>query len=257
MRFFKRMLIVIATTTFSNALAVAQESTAYGTSEYGGGWAVPSLDVSQSIIRDVINKKILDDVVLGGDRSNASSPQAGVPSVTASARLSFVASPQRRSRNYSRFIAQSRAANPGATAYYDQMFTANRYIDRLDASLQAKGLKSNSIADAFATYWMSTWLASRGQQSPPTVAQATATKSLAIQVLGNTPSLVSMTDAAKQEVADDLFIKAGLLDGLMAASAGNADFLKTLAQVARQGAQKWGLDLDAMELGPNGFGPAE
>jgi hypothetical protein len=238
--------------------AQAQESTAYGTSEYGGGWAVPSLDVSQSIIRDVINQRMLDDQVLGRNRASprnnqAENPSARVAPVASAARLNFAASAQRRSRNYARFIAQSQASNPGATKFYDQMFTTNGYIDRLDASLATKGLKSNNIADAFATYWMSTWLASRGQQSPASAEQAAATKAMAIQMLGNTPSLVSMSDTAKQEVADDLFIKAGLLDGLMAASEGNSEYLKTIAQVARQGAQKWGLNLDAMELRPDGF----
>ena len=225
---------------------------------------MPSLDVSQSIIRDVINRKILDDIVLGPNRSSVSSTPAENPSeqvapAAAAARLNFAASPQRRTRNYGRFIAQSQASNPGAAKFYDQMFTTNRYLERLDSSLQAKGLKSNNIADAFATYWMSSWLASRSWQSAASARQAAATKIMAIEMLAKTPSLASMSDAAKQEVADDLFIKAGLLDGLMAASEGNSGYLKTIAQVARQGAQKWGLDLDAMELGPSGFafGPAK
>lgn len=230
-------------------------------SDYGGGWAVPSLDVSQSIIRDVINRRMHDDLVLGRNRAGAgddTNPAAKAPSgqaslAVAAARLNFVASPLRRNRNYSRFIAQSRSTNPGAATYYDQMFTSNRYLDRLDGALQAKGLKSNSIADAFAAYWTSTWLASRGRNSPVSVAQAQATRSMAIQILSNTPSLASMSDTAKQEIADEFFIKAGLMDGLMAASANDPSARKTIAQVARQGGLQWGLDLDAMELGPNGF----
>lgn len=243
-----------------SSAAGAQESTAYGTAEYGGGWAVPSLDTSQSIIRDVINRRMIDDVVLGKNRSTTvdnGGPETEIRSgnIAAAARLSFVASPQRRIKNYGRFIAQTQtAASPGAASFYDKMFTTNRYIETLDGTLQTKGLKSNSIADAFATYWISTWLASRERLTPVSPAQAEATRAMAVKMLSNMPSLTSMSHAAKQEIADDLFIKAGLLDGLLALSANDPGARKTIAQVARQGAQKWGLDLDAMSLGPNGFG---
>jgi hypothetical protein len=133
------------------------------------------------------------------------------------------------------------------------MFHSNRYMDRLDGSLQAKGLKSNSIADAFAVHWLSTWFAAHGQPQQPTIAQTEATKTMAIRLLGDMPSLGAMNDAAKQEVADELLIKAGLLDGLTALSAGDSTLLKTIAGVARQSARQWGLDLESMELTDKGF----
>lgn len=261
----KRMLLFVGMTLSQifcyASVTNAQESTAYGTSDYGGGWATPSLDATQSIVSDSINRRITDDIATGRSRtdtreqrvSEAGGPSGSNASASAASRLDFVLSPQRRSRNYSAFIARSQAENPGAAAFYDQMFASNRYMDRIEGSLQAKGLKPNSIADAFAVHWLSTWYASRGEPSQPTVAQAEATRTMAIRLLADMPSLDAMNDAAKQEVADNLLIKAGLLDGLTLLSAGNSAFLKTIAGVARQSALQWGLDLDAMELTQEGF----
>jgi hypothetical protein len=249
-------LFVAATAAFTHA-AEAQDSP-YGTSEYGGGWAVPSLDVSQSIIRDAVTRKIVDDSILDRNSTDASENEASRSSppladTTGAERLSFVASPVRRHRNYDRFLAESYAVAPGGTKFYEEMFRSNQYIERLDILLDSKGLESNNIADAFANYWISAWLASRGLQTPASARQAAATKTVAIEILSRTPTLTSMTDAEKQEVADDLFIKAGLLDGLMSASADNPAYLQRISIVARDGARKWGLDLEAMTLTDSGF----
>lgn len=261
----KRMLLFVGMTLSQifcyASVTNAQESTAYGTADYGGGWATPSLDVTQSIVSDSINRRITDDIATGRSRtdtrqqgvSEAGGPSGSNAPASAAAKLDFVLSPQRRSRNYSAFIARSQAENPDAAAFYDQMFASNRYMDRLDGALRAKGLKPNSIADAFAVHWLSTWFASRGQPSQPTVAQTEATRTMAIRLLGDMPSLGAMNDAAKQEVADDLLIKAGLLDGLTGLSAGDSGLLQTISRVAHQSALQWGLDLDAMVLTDQGF----
>lgn len=261
----KRMIFFVGTALSQfvclSSAAGAQESTAYGNSDYGGGWATPSLDVTQSIVSESINRRIIDDIIAGRNRadtpkqrdSETDSPSGSIAPASAAARLDFVLSAQRRSRNYSAFIARSQAENPGAAAFYDHMFASNRYMDRLDGSLRAKGLKPNSIADAFAVHWLSTWYASRGQPSQPTVAQTEATRTMAIRFLGDMPSLGAMNDAAKQEVADDLLIKAGLLDGLTGLSAGDSGLLQTISRVAHQSALQWGLDLDAMVLTDKGF----
>lgn len=239
------------------AVATAQDSP-YGSSEYGGGWAVPSLDTSQSIIRDVINREMIDRIALGKDKqSDETAPDPAYRSKTgataAAGSLAFAASTQRRQRNFAQFFDGVRATNPGSANLLQKLLDDTSFSGKLDAKMKAKGLTANNISDAFAAYWMSIWLGSRGQAVPVSAAQAQNAKAFAQAMLGANPALPNMDDAAKQAVADKLLIQAGLMDVLIEQTQGNSGQLAQLAQIARRGAGEWGLDLDAMQLTPAGF----
>ena len=184
----------------------------------------------------------------------APNPQRGEPVALANpVELSFATSPALRKRNFAGFISGIRANNPGSADQLQQLLDGAGFSGKLDARMKAKGLATNNIADAFANYWMSVWLGSRGQASPVSAAQAQKTQAFAQLMLQDNPALADMDDAAKQAVADNLLIQAGLMDILIAQTQGNSEQLTQLAQMARRGASEWGLDLDAMELTADGF----
>ena len=250
---------VVAVLLALPAIAAAQYSP-YGTSEYGGGWASPSLDVSQSIIRDVINREMIDRQVLANSKGSAQAasnpefrPKGHPAAAVAAGSLAFTASLQRRQRNFAQFIGGIRANNPGSADLLQQLLDRASFSSKLDATMRAKGLASNNMADAFASFWMSLWLGSRGQVVPVSAVQGQNAKAFALAMLQSNSALPKMDSAAKQAVADKWLIQAGLIDVLIAQAKDDPQLLGQIAQMARRGASEWGLDLDLMRLTPAGF----
>jgi hypothetical protein len=230
-------------------------------SDYGGGWAVPSLDTSISIGRDAVSRAIFDRQICKGCRSTensnlTSSNSSQSKPIQKSARLDFKPSTSRRKQNLSRFVEKARANNPQGAAQMAKLFASTDFIGQLGKTLAPYGLRTNNVADVYAVYWASAWLGSRGQNDNLPKAQITAIKNQATRALSATTQFTSATDAQKQEFAEALLIQAVLIDASIDYAKSDPALLNKVKSAVSQGARKMGLDLDRMTLTPQGFRPA-
>ena len=228
-------------------------------SDYGGGWAVPSLDTAISIGRDVINREILNRVACKGCSSTANSNQSSSSQskpVQKSARLNFQPSLSRRKQNLSRFIEKTRDKDPQGAAQMAKLFASTDVIEQVGKSLAAYGLSINNVADAYAVYWASAWIGFYGRNDNLPKSQIVAIKDQAAQALSATAQFRSATDAQKQQFAEAMLIQAALIDASIDYAKSDPVLLNKVKAAVSQGARSMGLDLDRMTLTPQGFRPA-
>jgi hypothetical protein len=188
--------LIATTLLFSPANFALAEKTApqiliADSSDYGGGWAVPSLDTSISIVNDAINRANFDRIVLKNSRSTSSSKpnnnssKHGLVSVSAkqSASLEFKPSIKLRQQNLSRFLAKLSANNSAEAGQTAQLPPANVVMAQIDKSMASVGLKSNNVADAYAVYWTNAWLGSRGRSDDLPMSQMITVRNQAANAL--------------------------------------------------------------------------
>jgi hypothetical protein len=244
-----------------NSIDQPQKTLIADSSDYGGGWAVPSLDTSISIGRDAVSRAIFDRQICKGCRSNDNSNQNSSSSsqskpVRKSARLDFQPSLSRRKQNLSRFVENTRANNPQGAAQMAKLFASTDVIEQLGKSMAPYGLRTNNVADVYAVYWASAWLGSRGRNENLPKSQIVAIKNQATGALSSTAQFSSATDAQKQQFAEALLIQAVLIDASIDYAKSDPALLNKVKVAISQGAKAMGLDLDRMTLTPQGFRPA-
>jgi hypothetical protein len=227
-------------------------------SDYGGGWAVPSLETSISIGRDAVSRAIFDRQICKGCRPNENSKKnssSQVKPLQKSASLDFKSSVSRRRQNLSKFVEKTRATDPQGAAKMANLFASTDVIEQIGKGLAPYGLRTNNVADVYTVYWINAWLGSRGRSDDLPKAQVIAVRNQAAQALSSTPQFRSATDAQKQEFAEALLIQAALIDGSIKYAKSNPALLNKFKAAISQGAKGMGLDLDKMTLTPQGFRP--
>jgi hypothetical protein len=252
---------LLATAPFSpgsNYTPVGQSQQVLIADSLDGGWAVPSLETSISIGRDVINRANFDRIVLENSRSNSNNSKRGVASVLApkSASLEFKPSVKFRQQNISRFFAKLSANNSSGVGQTAQLPPANMVIAEIDKSMVNVGLKSNNVADAYAVYWTNAWLGARGRSDDLPKAQMIAVRNQAANALLLNPKLKSATNIQKQELAEAMILQAVLISATIDSAKADPILMEKVKVAIAQGAKGMGLDLDRMTLTPQGFQPA-
>ena len=191
------------------------------------------------------------------EKSNKPNPNVNrykpPPVVTGNNKLSYTPSLARRKQNLAQFVAKSRAADPAAGDELAKMFASTDLIGVIGKALVPYGLRTDNVADAYTTYWLSAWLAAHGRIEDNSRAQAQAIKRQAVLALLAVPAVAGASDPAKQEFAEALLIQAGLIDSAMRQAQSNPKQLAAIGRAVRQGAKASGLDLDAMTLTETGF----
>jgi hypothetical protein len=226
-------------------------------SDYGGGWAVPSLDTSTSIVRDAINRANFDREVLKNSRSGSSSnPNNNNPKQSAAsspskklASLEFKPSIKLRQQNISRFLTKLRGNNPSTA----RVPSANAVMAQIDKNMAAVGLKSNNVADAYAVYWTNAWLGSRGRNEDLPKAQMIAVRNQAANALLLNPKFASATNIQKQELAEAMILQTVLISAFVGNAKSDPTLMEKVKVAIGRGAKEMGLDLDRMTLTPQGF----
>jgi hypothetical protein len=225
-------------------------------SDYGGGWAVPSLDTALSIGRDAVNRSIFDQQICSEcpstENSNSTSRTESQP-VLSSDQLNFQVSASRREQNLSQFVEKTRATDPQGAAQMAQLFASTDVIGVIGQELAPYGLRVDNVADAYTVYWINAWLGAHGRRDEPSEAQVAAVKNQAVMVLSATPGFAAATDDRKQELAEALLIQAALIEGAIDYAASDPTLLEQTKAAIAQGAQNFGLDLYQMNLTPQGF----
>ncbi len=225
-------------------------------SDYGGGWAVPSLDTALSIGRDTVNRSIFDQQICPDCSSTEdfdSPSSAESQSVLSTADLNFQVSASRREQNLSQFVEKTRATDPQGAAQLAQLFASTDVIDAMGQYLAPYGLRVDNVADAYTVYWVNAWLGAQGRRDDVSADQVAAVKSQAVMALSATPGFAAATDAQKQELAEALLIQAALVEAAIDYAASDPTLLEQTKVAIAQGAQNFGLDLYQMNLTPQGF----
>jgi hypothetical protein len=219
-------------------------------SDYGGGWAVPSLDTALSIGRDAVTRSIFDQQICPECSSTENSTST---TESASDQLNFQVSASRREQNLSQFVEKTRAIDPQGAAQMTQLFASTDVIDAIGQDLAPYGLRVNNVADAYTVYWINAWLGAHGRQDDVSAAQVAAVKNQTLMVLSATPQFSAATDAQKQELAEALLIQSALIEAAIDYAASDPTLLEQTKAAIAQGAQNFGLDLYQMNLTPQGF----
>jgi hypothetical protein len=242
----------------------------FAQSEYGGGWAVPSLDTTSRIMNEVMNRKIVERNMRRGSgtseqeparpagRAANAPPQGFQPTPPRLSRevLIFTPSLERRQQNMVRFIAKSRGPDPQAAQQFEQVITSPNFFPSISTSLVPYGFKIDNLADAYAVYWTNAWLGSQGRVDKVTREQAQAVKRQAESALLASPAMARATAAQKQEFAEALLIQAAIISSSVADARSNPQKMRQFSEAVVKGARAMGLDLRMMTLTEDGFIPA-
>jgi hypothetical protein len=186
-------------------------------------------------------------------RTNSSVVQSLTPS-----QLSYKLSATRTRTNLAKFVEKSRATDPTGAAKMQQLFASTDIIGMIDQRMQQTyGMRANNVADAYAVWWVSAWMGTKGRSDDATPGQMAMVKRQATNALASTPQFASATDAGKQELSEAMLVQAALIgDTIDTYKSDPAMLAKTRAAIAK-GAREMGLDLNSMKLTDEGFVPAD
>ncbi|MGG6268017.1 DUF6683 family protein [Leptolyngbya sp. AN03gr2] len=255
-------------------LAIAALSTmplrAIALEEYGGGWG-PSLDTTLSIGRDIIHdsmmREMLREQVEGSSLSSSptrsstpaqtsprKTPQSASPaSQRQPANLTFKPSMEVRRRNFAQFVARARAADPVAAGQLEQLFASRNIIAEIDRAIAPLGAKTNNVADTMALYVIAAWHGARGNIAKPTPKEFQSVRNQMANILTSLPTVATLTDAQKQEMAEGLLIEALLVDQAMHFAAKDPSQLASMKTAISRAAEKYGFNVMQLNLTDQGL----
>lgn len=201
---------------------------------------------------DVRLQKVARDRQLAAPRDNSADTLRKIVALTR-----YTPSLTRRQANIARQIARVRAASPASAKSMEEMFREQNVFAMIDGTVAPFGMSTSNVADAYAVWWITTWEASQGltdtQNDPVAIA---AVRKQALLAMVASPRFASLTDAAKQDMADEYVFLTALVTGSMnylrANPAGLSAYRRGLIETTRAG----GLDLSSMRLTRAGFVPA-
>lgn len=249
------------------AVPAAAQDSPYGTSDYGGGWASPSLDLSLEISRDVLRQSIMNDIVRDSVAKNARSsggtaggarpaPPASIRGTTAPGVLQtrFVRSKELQKQSEASILAELGRRQPGAVAEYAQVLRQNDMATLFDTSAASYGLKSNDIADTMAAYWLVSWVIANNA-ADFTPAQARGVREQIRSGMMRT-AVVGFTLQKKHRLADEAIfntlIASAIHDFARSGKITKADFAR-VGDATQKTFLGLGADLRALRLTDSGF----
>ncbi len=171
--------------------------------------------------------------------------------------FSYNNSKSRTRINLAKFVEKSRATDPAGAAKMAQLFASTDIIGMIDQKMQQTyGMRANNVADAYAVWWVSAWMGSKGRSDDATPGQMAMVKRQASNALAATSEFASATDAGKQELSEAMLVQAAMIgDTIDTYKSDPAMLAKARAAIAK-GAREMGLDLNGMTLTDEGFVPA-
>lgn len=184
---------------------------------------------------------------------NAATPTPTPDQAARPATLTYRPDPARRRDNLARFVAQVRPFDPQGADNLAQLFARGDFLASLQADLTPMGLSVDNVADAYTTYWISAWQASRGETGNPPKAQVAAVQAQTAKALSATPAFARASNADKQDMAESLWLQLVVLESAVNGAKNNPEQLRSVGQAAAQGARGMGLDVTRMTLTDQGF----
>lgn len=162
----------------------------------------------------------------------------------------------RTRRNLAKFVEETRATDPAGAAKMQALFASTDIIGMIDQKMQQTyGMRANNVADAYAVWWVSAWMGSKGRSDDATPGQMAMVKRQATNALASTPEFAAATDAGKQELAEALLVQAALIGDTIDTYTSDPSMLAKARAAIAKGASGMGLDLSKMTLTDQGFVP--
>jgi hypothetical protein len=159
-----------------------------------------------------------------------------------------------RRTNLATFVDKTRATDPAGAAKMAELFASTDIIGMIDQRMQSTyGMRANSVADAYAVWWVSAWMGTKGRNEDATQEQMAMVKRQASNAFATTPEFALATDAGKQELAEALLIQAALIQGAVDEYKADSSMLAKASASIELGAKTMGLDLATMTLTDKGF----
>ena len=186
--------------------------------------------------------------ILGFDADSASRPASAQ-------NLIFRSSPTLRRQNLAAFARKARRVDPQGADAMQQLFASTDVLALADAEMSKMGLRSNNVADAFALWWGTAWLATKGRDDDLAPRQVRAISQQAARGMLNTREFAAATDAQKQEMAEALVIQTMLISASLEMAKGQPAMMPRFKAAVAKGAQEAGLTLSEMTLTDEGFRP--
>lgn len=187
------------------------------------------------------------------DRRTGQNGSAGVTAPDAQAVVSFTPSPAQTQANLRAFIDRTSAPEAKAELRRIVEQQPNIMTDIGQAMRSRYGLDPHNVADAFAVWWITTWLTASKRTDLPDGPTISAVREQVYTAFQSTPDLAKASNADRQEYTEALLMQTLLMSELSQAATGNPALQEQLAAQALRAAQNNGLALGLMRLTPNGF----
>lgn len=169
------------------------------------------------------------------------------------AALQFAPSMEQRQRNYASFVEKTRAVDPAGADQLQQTLSQNDILAVAEAPFRDLGFDMYNVADAYALWFVTAWLAGQGRVDTPSAETLGAVRDQVESAFGTLPVLLSTDDATKQEAAEAHYLQSILISVTVEAAQSDAAYLEKVKAAVKQGAVASGMDLDAFELTETGF----
>ena len=187
------------------------------------------------------------------DKSGKKIP-APLPSAAADPKsLMYTPSATRTRANLANFATKTSATDPAGGKQMAAMFASTDVIGQFGKALVPYGLRVDDVSHAYTVWWMNAWQASKGINDDFDKATALAVAAQAGRGLLSSPKFLAASEAQKQELAESLLVQAALIGSAQSTYAKDPKMLQQLAASVKQGAKASGIDLETMELTPQGF----
>jgi hypothetical protein len=168
-------------------------------------------------------------------------------------KLTYRSSATARRNNLAKFIKKIRTTDLASAIQIERVFSSTDAIGQIDKAMTAIGLKSNNVADAYAVYLTNAWLGTQGRNDDLPNAQIIAVRNQAAKILLAIPQFRSATNTQKQEMAEEMLIRAALISVSIDGAKSDPALMTQVKTAISQGAKKMGIDFDRMTLTPQGF----
>lgn len=187
-------------------------------------------------------------------RGSARKSQADKAVAAKPVKTRYTPSLARRKANMAQFVARTRSVDPAGADQMQAQFASSDLIAEIGKVMPRWGLRSDDFADAYALYWTTAWLGSRGSNDDPPRSQILAVREQIVDALRGDAQFAAANDAMKQELAEAMLIHAMMIS--QAVNHGiskQPDRLPEIKNAVDAGARSMGIDLWSMTLTPTGF----
>jgi hypothetical protein len=175
------------------------------------------------------------------------------PAVQA-ASLNFTPSAKIRNASVERLFAQMRSVDPENAKKYESQYSNGRFFEALEGGMKVYGFTTNDVADSMSVWLAALWMGANGRSEDLTKAEITAVRNQIADTLKFSPDFAKASDAAKQELSDNLLVNAAVISGVVADPAAKTPEGKAMLQrVTSKIGRDFGFDLTAIKITNDGF----
>ena len=98
-------------------------------------------------------------------RQTPDAPEAKQAPAVDPAALRYKPDLARRKANLAQFVAKTKAADPAGAEQLAQLFASTDVIESIKTAIAPHGLRIDDLSDAYSTYWIAAWQATRGSNA--------------------------------------------------------------------------------------------